>query len=219
MKKSSKKNHISLLEKIKEFLQIKSVRTTLFFGFYFFFFLFLFLNFDIDSLDTNKNNSSNNQTQTGNQDNSQNGNVNNQINSIWEFNTLIKDNYGYTYTINENGESIIFNGRVSEPNTLINNYQYNYFLNLYNINQITKKSKFINKNLFKDGYQFNYEISNKILGELLENSNVLEDKQNTITIYTNSNMVINKIELELTNLMQELNNYNNYKIVLEYENK
>lgn len=219
MKKSSKKNHVSLLEKIKTFLQIKSVRTTLFFGFYFFFFLFLFLNFDIDSLDTNKNNSSNNQTQTGNQDNSQNGNVNNQINSIWEFNTLIKDNYGYTYTINENGESIIFNGRVSEPNTLINDYQYNYFLNLYNINQITKNSKYVSKNIFQDGYQFNYEINNKSLGRLLESDNVLEDKQNTITIYTNSNMVINKIELELTNLMQELNNYNNYKIVLEYENK
>ena len=105
MKKSSKKKKDSLLEKIKAFLQIKSVRTTLFFGFYFFFFLFLFLNFDIDSLDTNKNNSSNNQTQTGNQDNSQNGNVNNQNNSIWEFNTLIKDYYGYTYTIDENNNN------------------------------------------------------------------------------------------------------------------
>jgi len=222
MKKSSKKNEVSLFEKIKTVWQDKTVRATLFFGFYFFFFLFLFINLDIDSLTVGKNNSSNNQnneTQVGNQDNSENNNVNNQDNIFWEFNTLIKDNYGYTYTINENDEIRMFNGRVSEPNILIDDYQYNYFLNLYNINQITKNSKFINKNIFQDGYQFNYEINNKSLGRLLENGNVLEDKQNTITIYTNSNMVINKVELELTNLMQELNGYSNYKIVLEYKNK
>ena len=54
------------------------------------------------------------------------------------------------------------------------------------------------------------------MGEILDNSN-FSNELNVITIYTNSNLVINKIDLDLSSYMQELNKFNEYKITLQYE--
>lgn len=210
MKKSINKQQSSLFDKFKAFYQSRYGKMTLFFGFYFFFFLFLISNININNK-TNQNNSDTNI----NENNGNNSNVSEP--TTWKFDILLNDYYTYNYYINENGNNISFNGRLNETNQIVEEYQYNYFLNLYNINQIIKKSKYLERIELDNGYQYNYEVSNKSLGELLEIDGNFSNLFNKIVIYTNNNLIVSKIDLDLGSYMQELNNYNEYKITLQYE--
>ena len=212
MKKNNTKNN-SLFEKIKTFCQSRNVKMTLFFGFYFFFFLFLILYFDIDEFNKSNNENQNNISENENN----NDKYDASLKETWEFNTIITNNYSYEYIVMENENVISFNGQFKEENSLIEEYHYNYFLNIYNVNQIIKNSKYLDKVNEEDGYKYNYEISNKNLGSLLENDDLSNSLINNITIYTNNDLVVKKIVLELNNYMQELDRFMEYKVTLQYK--
>ena len=154
MKKSSEENK-GLLGGIKAFYQTKIGKMTFFFGFYFFFFLFLafFLKGNID----NSNNTNNN----GNSDNSTvNENVNkNPSNELFNTELLINDNYYYKYEVTGDEKCVTFEGRINDKNDLLEEYAYNYFLNIYNIRQIIKNSKYLSREEVEGVVIYNYEVT------------------------------------------------------------
>ena len=179
---------------------------TLFFGFYFFFFLFLsfFLNAN-KNIDKSADNNNNNQV-VDKENNSQ-------VTDLFTINPIVDNNYFYNYTILENGNEINFTGQINDKNFLIEEYAYNYFLDIYNVRQLIKNSKYISKTDYSDNIVYQYELTNKTINEL-RGEELNSEGTNKITVTVNSNLVVTDIELDLNNYMS--NKFNEYKITLQY---
>ena len=141
----------------------KRKKALLFFGFYFVFFLILFLNMQsnkkiIEKLDENIV-------------------IKDEVidNNLY-FGTLRYINYQYDYEVNDNNEIISYHGTKTESD--YNASPYKYFFDIYNINQLIKKSKVVEK---IDNYT-KYSLANENLDELLESetqgNTIIEIKEN-----------------------------------------
>ncbi len=154
---------------MKKLKENKTLKYSLFFGFYLIFFVMLFIRLKNDQI-IKENDLKEQQELIINVDNP----LTNILNS------------NYVITINDNLNIIKINKED------INSYDYYYFLDIYNVNKLIKKGKLINKN----NNMINYEITNLELNNILGSN--MEDGINKISINIDNNKVINII-LDLSN--------------------
>lgn len=172
--------------KIKEFYYSKRGKSILFFGFYFFFFLFLAIFFQKVNNDTIQ------------QDDVP---INNQ--PILYLKDLIQNDYFYQIKLNDEENKVVYRG--SKNNIDYDSYEYKYFLDIININQLIKHGKLIEM----IGNRRKYEILNKDIDNLLETEKI--DGKNTIELIESENYL--KIIIDLHEYMEK----NIYSITLEFK--
>ena len=178
------------MDKFKDFYNNRNGKMILFFGFYLIF--FIFLGFYMKSL---KNNTTILNDQTT---------VEEKI-TTYDISNLINNDYSYNINIFDNDDIITFNG--TKYNIDYGNYYNKYFLDIYNINQLLKKSKFIDSS----GLVLSYELANKELNDiLLTNKN---DGTNKIDILVNKNGGVEKITMDLSKYMGK----EKYEIIIIYK--
>ena len=182
-----------MIDKLKAFYNSKQGKSICFFGFYLIFFIVLAF------ILKNRNNVVNDKTK----------NVDNKIEvkenvNSYDLTKIINSNFEYFYTINDNDEIKKFSGTKNNVDYL--DFDNKYFLDIYNINQLIKKSKFI-KN---ESNILSYELDNSVLNELL-----ITDKTGTskIDVYVKNDNSVEKIILDL----KEYFNKDKYEIILEYK--
>lgn len=142
----------------KDFYQNRGGKAIFFFGFYLIFFLVL-ASF-IKSVQDTKEKSSNLLEE-------------NTISTITTIHDLFENDFSYSFEIEDDDNIITFNG--SKSSIDYNDYEYPYFLDYVNINQLIKKSK-----VTKAGQVMTYyELSNQTLNDIL-NTN-MPDGVNTIS--------------------------------------
>ncbi len=164
--------------KIIKFYKSKNGKATLFFGFYLIF--FLVLAFFVRNMQRVR--------PIENDDNLSNTEV---INKNYSITSLTDTNYSYLFNIKDNGQIISFKGYKNNPDYL--EYENYYFFDLYNLNQLIKKSKFIKR----DGNVLEYSLPNSVLNDLFEKDK--PDGENTISVYVDEKGNVNKIILDLSN--------------------
>ncbi len=156
------------MKKIKESKRLKAI---LFFGFYLIFFSILFLGWKEKNVSVKE------------KDN---------VSTSFNISTIANSNYQYHFLINDSGILKEYHGTKEEKDYL--NEENNYFFDIYNLNQLIKKSKLIS---FIDN-QINYEITNEELNYLLNTQK--NDGINTIKVLNNRDDYKN-IEIDLSSYM------------------
>ena len=63
---------------------------------------------------------------------------------------------------------------------------------------------------------YKYEIDNKTISNLLQNSKEIENGVNNILVYVDNNDNVYKIELDLSSYMVSINEYTKYHLTLYY---
>ncbi len=170
------------MDGFKTFYNEKNGKYILFFGFYFIF--FIFLSFYLRSLNANK----------PQEEEKPQEEVVEKI-TTYDISNLINNDYSYIISITDNEEIVNFEGRKS--NVDYANYEYKYFLDIYNINQLLKRSKLISS----ENYVLTYELENKEINDIL-----LTNKKsgvNIINVLVNKKGEINKIEFDLSNYLDK----------------
>ena len=178
------------MDNLKDWYVNRKGKYILFFGFYIVFFIFLGIYLRTD--DNNKNNQI-----------KDNEIVEEEI-KTYNITNLINNDYEYNIVINDNEEIITFNG--TKSNIDYANYYNKYFLDIYNINQLIKKSKFIESK----NYVLTYELSNSEINDILLTEK--KDGINKIDVYVNKKTEVEKIVLDLTNYFEK----DNYQINISY---
>ena len=148
----------------------KYKRASLFFGFYLIFFIFLFIYMKANTKENNEIKKEENPIIS----------VDNPINE------LINSANEYSIIVNDNNEIV----------TIDDNYEYKYFLNSHNLNQLIKNSKLI-KN---DGNILEYELTNDTINSFLNTQN--PSGINTISLFYNKSK-LEKIILDLYSYMEK----------------
>ncbi len=164
----------------------------LFFGFYFFFFLFLIIYLK----------SSSNKKVNDIKDNSTNSAVTEKENNTidnYSLNNILNSDFNLKIIIEENDEKRSY---VAEKSNLPED-KYNYFFNIYNVNQLIKKGKLISR----DDYTFVFEIDNSYINEILNND---ISGNSIINLITDNKGNVYEIQFKL---------YDNTLIKLNYEVK
>jgi hypothetical protein len=133
---------------LKEWYTDKKGKYILFFGFYIIFFIIF---------GALLRNAKDNRQEEVNKDNTE---VQEKI-STYDITKLINNDYQYEVVIEDEDDIITFKG--SKDSIDYGNYTNKFFLDIYNINQLLKRSKFIenNENILT------YELSNSELNDLL----------------------------------------------------
>ncbi len=170
------------------------LKASLFFGFYFFFFLFLVIYIRNNNITFNNNDNKNNNDSI----------EENKVIKKYSIDYLDND-FEYEFIINDNDEVIKYKG--TKNNIDYEDYEYKYFLNIYNINQIIKNSKFLSN----ENNILNYEISNVTLSELYDKE--ITDGISKINVYVNDNKNLEKVILDLSTFI----NKDKYIITLNYK--
>ena len=178
------------MDNFKTFYNEKNGKMILFFGFYFIF--FIFLGFYMRSLNNNQPVPQGEQKEET------------KITS-YSISNLINNEYSYDISINDNGEEIKFQG--TKNNIDYANYPNKYFLDIYNINQLLKKSKLVNS----ENYTLTYELENEEINDILLTE--VKDGINKIEVTVNDKTEVNGIKLDLSNYYEK----NNYQIMISYE--
>ena len=179
------------MDNFKTFYNEKNGKAILFFGFYLVFFLFLF--FYMRSYEANK----------PKEEKKEQEQVEEKI-TTYDISNLINNDYTYTIEIFDNEEVINFNG--TKNNIDYANYQHKYFLDIYNINQLLKRSTFVDSN----NYILSYELNNSELNDILLTDRV--DGKNKIDVYVNEKTEVNQIYLDLSNYLEK----DKYQITISY---
>ena len=172
----------------KTFYYDKKGKYILFFGFYAIFFIVLAILFRVARAEAPKD--------TPKEET--------KVVTTYNISSLINSDYRYSIEINDNDEIINYNG--TKSNIDYANYPNKYFLDIYNINQLLKRSKLVNS----DNLVLSYELLNSELNDVL-----LTDKQegiNTIRVYVNENEEINSIYFDLANYLDK----DKYEIMINY---
>lgn len=169
------------MDNFKDWYGNKKGKYILFFGFYIVFFIFLgfyIKNSKIDQKEENKEEVKQEEKLT-----------------TYNITNLINNNYKYEIEVNDN--NIVTNFKGSKNNVDYANYSNKYFLDIYNINQLLKKSKFIGNynNILK------YELSNSELNEILITEK--KDGINKIDVSIDKTGNINKIIMDLSNYLEK----------------
>lgn len=174
-----------------EYFKSKNGKAVLFFGFYLIFFIFLGVYFnnikqdeynaDTEVIDLNDKEVTNN----------------------YNVSILTDINYSYSFEINDSGVLSTFNG--TRDNIDYNDYEYKYFLDINNINQLIKKGKLIDQ----VENTFNYELASSNIAEILETDNIVGINHLSITINNNT---IEKVFMDLSEYMNR-----EFYITLNYQ--
>ena len=179
------------MNKFKEFYTEKNGKMILFFGFYLIFFIFLAIYMrKINAYKKTENKTNNTQ-------------IEEKI-TTYSINNLISNDYSYSISIIDNSEMIRFAG--TKNNIDYGNYEHKYFLDIYNINQLIKRSKLVDSNT----NMLSYELANKELNDILLTQKT--DNTNKIDVYVNSVGEVNKIVLDITRYLEK----DNYQITINY---
>ena len=165
----------------KDFYLNKGGKTIIFFGFYLIFFgtLAIMLN--------------NNKSVVPSSD---------EVNSNTYSISKISSDYNYEIEIQDNNEIIHYQG--TKNNIDYENNENKYFFDLFNINQLVKKSKYLNND---DG--LNYELYNNQLNELFNTEKA--DGINKIKIITDSKGNLIGVNLDLSSYLEK-----EYKVKIKY---
>lgn len=178
------------MEGFKDFYNNRNGKMILFFGFYLIF--FIFLAFYLRGLNDNKVDAPKDETK-----------VEEKI-TTYDISHLINNDYSYNISILDNEDTISFQG--TKNNIDYGNYQYKYFLDIYNINQLLKKSKFLDS---KD-LVLSYELSNSVLNDILLTTK--DSGDNKIDVSVNKTGQVEKITMDLSKYMEK----EKYLIVINY---
>ena len=179
------------MDKYKDWYSNRNGKMILFFGFYLIF--FIFLGIYIRNLNANKQtNPKKDETK-----------IEEKITS-YNLSNLINNDYKYNINIIDNSEIITFNG--TKSNIDYANYVNKYFLDIYNINQLLKKSKFIDS---KD-LVLSYELSNNEINDVLLTKK--ESGINKISVYVNEKSEVKKLIMDLSKYMEK----DKYEITITY---
>ena len=125
-------------------------------------------------------------------------------------------NYTYVYEIEENDQKYTFKGVRDDENYEVSEYKYKTFLDIYNIKKLIKNSKYLYKIDNNNEISYKYEIDNKTISNLLQNSKEIENGVNNILVYVDNNDNVYKIELDLSSYMVSINEYTKYHLTLYY---
>ena len=172
----------------KTFYNDKKGKYILFFGFYLIF--FIFLAFYIRSMDANLPKEEPKETPV--------------IITTYDISNLINNDYKYNIKINDDGEEVEFNG--TKSNIDYANYSNKYFLDIYNINQLLKRSKQISS----ENNLLTYELLNSEINDILLTNR--EEGINKIEVYVSNKGEIEKIDFDLSSYL----NKEKYEIMINY---
>ena len=178
-----------MINKVKE---NKKLKAALFFGFYFFFFLFIFICIGNSKMSSNKSDANKKTEESG------------EINR-YSIKYLMDNDYKYTFSIEDNDTKIDFNG--TKDIIDYKEFDNKYFLDIFNVNQMIKNSKYLNN----DANTLNYEINNDVLSNLVGVQKV--EGISKIIVYVKDNGDLYKVVLDLSSFMQK----DKYLITLNYE--
>lgn len=176
------------MDKFKTFYNEKNGKMILFFGFYLIF--FIFLGFYMNSLKNDKIEINNNQAS--------------ETITTYDMSNLINNDYSYHITITSDGDILNFNG--TKNNIDYANFLNKYFLDIYNINQLLKKSKFIKS----ENNVLSYELDNMEINNVLLTSKA--DGINKIDVLVDKNGGVEKIVMDLSSYMEK----GLYQIAINY---
>lgn len=183
----------NIFQKFKDFYQSKRGRAILFFGFYLIFFLVLTIAFKNASNMDNKNKINNTNKESEIKENT----------SLYSMKNLLDNNFNYNIEVVDDDKIETFTG--TKNNVDYNNFDNKYFFDIYNLNQLIKKSKFIKT----EENVYYYEIENDTLNSILNVEK--ENGINKINVYA-SNSQVAKITLDLSEFMEK----ENYRITISY---
>ena len=130
----------------------------------------------------------------------------NENNSVanYDITNLVNKDFKYKIVIDDNSEIINFEGSKNKIDYA--NFTNKYFLDIYNINQLLKKSKYIGR---KDNV-LSFELTNSSINEILLSEK--KDGINPIMVHVNNNNEVNKIVLDLANYFDKVT----YEIDISY---
>ena len=160
----------------------------LFFGFYLIFFIFIAI-----SVRTGANKPINN-----------NPEPQEKVINTYDLSNLINNDYNYNIEINDDLEFTTFSG--TKTNVDYANYTNKYFLDIYNINQLLKRSKLVNS----EDNILTYELLNSEINDIL-----LTNKEygvNKIMVYVNDDTTVDKINIDLSSYLEK----EYYTIMIDY---
>ena len=183
----------NIFQKFKEFYQSKRGRAILFFGFYLIFFLVLTIAFKNANNMDNKNKVNNANKESEIKENT----------SLYSMKNLLDNNFNYNIEVVDDDKIETFTGTKNHVD--YNNFDNKYFFDIYNLNQLIKKSKFIKT----EENVYYYEIENDTLNSILNVEK--ENGINKINVYA-SNSQVAKITLDLSEFMEK----ENYRITISY---
>lgn len=120
--------------------------------------------------------------------------------TTYDISNLINNDYKYMIKIidyDENSdESITFEG--TKNNIDYANYKNKYFLDIYNVNQLLKRSKYIDT---IDGTVLKYELNNSEINDILLTQK--PEGINKIEVYVNEETKVQEIILDLSNYFEK----------------
>lgn len=120
--------------------------------------------------------------------------------TTYDISDLINNDYKYMIKIidyDENSdESITFEG--TKDNIDYANYKNKYFLDIYNVNQLLKRSKYIDT---IDGTVLKYELNNSEINDVLLTQK--PEGINKIEVYINEETKVQEIVLDLSNYFEK----------------
>ena len=120
--------------------------------------------------------------------------------TTYDISNLINNDYKYMIKVidyDENSdESITFEG--TKDNIDYANYKNKYFLDIYNVNQLLKRSKYIDT---IDDTVLKYELNNSEINDVLLTQK--EEGINKIEVYVNEETKVQEIILDLSNYFEK----------------
>ena len=176
------------MDGFKTFYNEKKGKYILFFGFYLIFFIFLAIY--MRSINANKP--------------KEEPKEESKVITTYDISNLINNDYQYNISIQDNGQKIEFNG--TKNNIDYANYANKYFLDIYNINQLLKRSKLKSS----ENNILTYDLLNSEINDIL-----LTDKEegiNEIQVYVNEQSNVTKIAFDLSSYL----NKEEYEIIINY---
>jgi hypothetical protein len=185
-------------EKKEDSPEVKRKKMIIFFGFYFFFFLFLFIWMRSYSGNTKV------------EEQKENTEI------IYKTDMIENNNYTYVYEIEEDDKTYTFKGIRDDESYEVSEYKYKFFLDIYNIKKLIKNSKYLYKTDNNNEISYKYEIDNKTLSNMLQDGKNLDNGINNIIVYVDSTNNAYKIELDFSNYMRSIEEYQRYHLTLYY---
>ena len=196
MKKIIKK--IFKREKKEDTPEVKRKKTIMFFGFYLVFFLFLFI--WMKSYGSNPRNEE----------------IKEDTEITYKTDMIENNNYTYVFEIEEDNNTYSYKGIRDDENYEVSEYKYKFFLDIYNIKKLIKNSKYLYKTDNNNEISYKYEIDSKTLSNMLQDGKTVENGINNIIVYVDSTNNAYKIELDFSNYMKSIEEYQRYHLILYY---
>ena len=169
------------MDKFKEWYKEKKGKHILFFGFYLIFFIILAIYFRSIGNEPKEEPKKEEQKE--------------EVIKTYDISNLINNDYEYEIIVTDNNSETTFKG--SKTNVDYANFSNKYFLDIYNINQLLKRSKFISS---KDNV-LTYELTNKEINDILLTER--EDGVNKIDVYVNEKDEVEKIVFDLSKYLDK----------------